>query len=99
MNVKGFSTKYALTQGIAAVSVEREDGSKYVYGRSNGYQSQYIVGVTFFESREDAIENAKQQAARKARSMRKRLAKIDRLAETPMWAPTSASQPSKGSKP
>lgn len=86
MNVRGFSTKYALTQGIAAVSVVREGNSKYVYGRTNGYQNQYIVGVTFFESREEAIENAKQQAVRKARALRKQLAKIDRLTEMPIWA-------------
>jgi glycine/D-amino acid oxidase-like deaminating enzyme len=91
--MKGYSTKYALTQGIEAVTVEPGDGdARYVYTASKRLRNrnQYIVGKTFFESRDEAVTHAKQQAARKARALRKQLAKIDALAETPIWAkPTS----------
>ncbi len=83
--IKGYATKYALTQGIFPVEVEPGGGDpQYVYTERN--RNQFVVGRTFFEDREAAIANAKQQAARKARALREQLAKIDRLAETPIWA-------------
>ncbi len=86
MSIKGFSTKYALTSGIQPCTVRPqpdEPDSKYVYtvGRIG---VQLVRGKTFFESLDDAIENAREQALRKLRSLDRSSARIASLAATPL---------------
>lgn len=82
--MKGYSTKYALTQGISIEDVEPGSNPAYVYTRRN--RNQYVVGRTFFEDREAALANARAQAKRKAASLKKQLAKLEALAVTPLWS-------------
>ncbi len=86
--MKGFSTKYALTQGIAEVEVEVGFAGtpNYVYSKGP-YRDQFVVGQTFFTERDEALKNAREQACRKAVSLEKALAKVKALAVTPRWAP------------
>ena len=82
----GYMTKYALTQGIVEVEVDkpRNDEARYVYTKTT-YRIQLIVGKDFFESKVDAEAMAKNMAERKVASLEKSLAKMKKLADTPKW--------------
>ena len=80
--VKGWSTKYALSTGIEACEVEIK--GRYAYIR-NRFRTQLIREQTFFTEREDAIANARQQAANKIRSLGKQRAKLELLAIEPKF--------------
>lgn len=92
--IDGYSTKYALTKGIYKVTVNLWFGSKtgelpktndYVY-TTGEYRMQLVYGKTFFENIHDAEQNAREQAARKCRSLRKQLQMMDSLALKPKMA-------------
>ena len=80
---KGWSTKYALTKGILAVTVENgseEKETKYVYtiGRF-GIGLQLIRGRTFFETEKEARENAIEQAQRKLKAIERQKHNLELL--------------------
>lgn len=85
--MKGFSTKYALSQGIQVVEVRPGRGSnaKYVY-TTDSYMTQLVPGETFFVSREEAVHEARCQAAAKITSLENQIRKLSELAVTPKFA-------------
>lgn len=89
MTPKGFCTKYALTRGIVATRAERSNGTRlnegrYLYARGGGLgATQMVLGRTFFESLDDARENAKAQALRQIKALKIQIAKLEKLAEEP----------------
>lgn len=86
---KGYSIKYALTEGIIPVTVETGLGSGYGNGRFvytvGQHRVQLIRNNTFWETKEAAEKYAKQLAERKIASLKKALAKMEVLAKTPKW--------------
>jgi hypothetical protein len=87
---KGYSTKYALTQGIYAVTVDLDlsDGKKYVYTLppAGSIRQQLVRGKTYFAVLENAISEAKKMAERKVKSLKMELARTERLANNPWLA-------------
>lgn len=84
--MKVFVTKYALTKGLFEETVEVGPGdAKYVYSIGR-WRAQYILGVTAFRTREQAIENARGMARRKVQSLHKQITKLERLVKTPNWS-------------
>jgi hypothetical protein len=83
--VKGFSTKYALSQGIQAVEVEDVKSGKYVY-TTDQYMTQLVPGKTFFVSQDDAEREARRNAEAKIYSLEKQIEKLRVLAVTPKFA-------------
>ena len=90
--MKGYSTKYALTQGIQAVEINEAYGtpdSKYRYTKSidgDLRRLQLVVDKPFFETKEAAEENAREQARRKVASLEKQLGWARPLTENPIWS-------------
>jgi hypothetical protein len=87
----GYSTKYALTQGISKVKIDLFAGLRtgdlpndkdYVY-TAGRYHIQLIVGKTFFESIHDAEANARLQAKKKLVSLDKQRAEMVKLSLEP----------------
>jgi len=88
---KGYSTKYALTQGVAEVVIDLEYSSddKYAYTKpvsANDLRQQLIRGKTYFANLDDAIVAAKKMAERKVKSLKMELARMERLAVGPQLA-------------
>lgn len=86
--MKGYSTKYALTQGIQIVEVEDpKPGEVYCHCKPapNYLPVQLIIGKTFFETVEAAEANAMEQAEKKIDSLKKALTKVRQLAKKPKW--------------
>lgn len=85
--MKGYCTKYALTQGIFEVKVvNRSDAYVYVLPISgNGHQIQLRDKKTFFESKSDAIWAAKQMAKKQMALTKKRLTELRELSMQPRW--------------
>ena len=86
--MKGYSTKYALTQGIQTVEVEDQKPdvkSKYVFIKDQ-YDVELEYGINFFESAAAAEIAAMQAAKRKVISLNKSLAKVKVLARKPRWS-------------
>ena len=73
--MKGFSTKYALSNGIQEVEVELVPSGEYV-DNADGYLTYLVLGKTFFKTREDAEHNARQQATKKIASLEKQLKEL-----------------------
>lgn len=85
---RGYSTKYALTIGIQAVTVDLEasNGKTYAYTVPNeyiGHRQQLRRGKEYFTDPADAIQNAKMRAERKVTALKKELASMERLAANP----------------
>lgn len=84
--MKGFSTKCALSQGIQDVEVRPgRPNEKCVY-TTDQYMTQLVPGKTFFESREEAVHEARCQAAAKITSLENQIRKLSELAVTPKFA-------------
>jgi hypothetical protein len=94
--VKGYSTKYALTTGVAEVEIDTdysgapemstlpgyENVPKYVYsGRAMGRQ-QFVTGKNFFLTRAEAAEATVKAAKAKIKAARKQIARLEDLIET-----------------
>jgi hypothetical protein len=73
--MKGFSTKYALSNGIQEVEVELVPSGEYV-DNADGYLTYLVLGKTFFEHQNDAEHNARQQATKKIASLEKQITKL-----------------------
>ena len=94
--MKGYMTKYALTQGIVEVEtghygeeLPRDNGVTYRYTKAPGVGNgtiQLVDGRDFFADRDAAEADARRRARRKVASLEKSLAKMRRLAESPKWA-------------
>jgi len=83
---KGYSTKYALTQGVQAVTVTINDDplrQKYVYVKGNNLHVQLIRGLTFFNELPEALANARKQAAKRVGSLERQLVEMRKLAKEP----------------
>lgn len=76
--------KYALTKGIYEIQARELEGGFYehVDGPQRGF---YTVSEVAFTP-ECAVALAREQAARKAKSLRKQLDKLLDLQQTPKWA-------------
>lgn len=72
---KVWSTKYALTSGINLVEVEVS--GEYAYTRDR-YRTQLCKG-DWFRTKELAIANAEKRRQRKIASLRKSLAKFEKM--------------------
>lgn len=85
--VRGFLTKYALTNGILEIDHAELLGpdDKYVSYESNGMHDLAQYGREFFATREEAEEEAKAMARRRISGLEKQIAKLRKLAETPKW--------------
>lgn len=80
--MKVFTTKYALTTGIAEEEVRVSDvDDKYVYSGTIGSFSsiQYVMGRTAFMTRAEAVANVRKQIAAKRKSIVKQIKKLDEL--------------------
>ena len=83
--MKGYMTKYALTQGIAEVEVRVSTISdKYVY-REGRYPTQLIINNTFFTDKQAAENAAKAMAEKKVKSLKRSISKMEALAREPNW--------------
>lgn len=82
--MKGFSTKYALTNGIREVEVSYGTGG-YVY-TADRYSTQLVPGKTFFKTRKEAELVAQRRATEKIASLEKQIEKLHQLALFPKWA-------------
>lgn len=85
--MKGYCTKYALSQGIFEVEIRPIVREPYVYTVRNEYGSsmQLILNKNFFTDRAAAEENARQQAVRKITSIKKQLSALEKLKREPKW--------------
>ena len=86
--MKGYSTKYALTQGIQTVEVEDQKPdvkSKYVFIKDQ-YDVELEYGINFFESADAAEIAAKQMAKRRVINLNKQLDKVKPLTRKPRWS-------------
>ena len=77
---KVFITKYALTKGIIEKEVEIRsygDGSKYAYvkGEFNGYK----MTKDAFYNHENAIRKSEEMRQKKIASLKKQIAKLEKL--------------------
>lgn len=77
---KVFITKYALTKGIIEKEVEiysYMDGSKYAYvkGEFNGYK----MTEDAFYNHENAIQKSEEMRQKKIASLKKQIAKLEKL--------------------
>jgi hypothetical protein len=95
--ISGYSTKYALTQGIYKVEIDLEYGGDpepkkgdAVYSSDHKYpgsvRQQLHYGKTFFENVHDAEENARSQAKKKLTSLDRQRAEMVKLALKPKMA-------------
>jgi hypothetical protein len=85
--VTGYMTKYALVSGIEKVRAVLY--GDYVYTGNSitaGNSIQLKPGKDFFESRDAAEAAAKEMATRKIVSIKKQLAKLEKLVATPKWS-------------
>lgn len=82
--LKGFNVKYALTSGIFEVEVRESDDGKYVY-TLDAWPIQLRIGKTFFQDRDSAEARAKQLARQKVASLKRQIAKIEKLTRKPLW--------------
>ena len=85
MPTKGmYVTKYALTQGILKLYLDRDDGGegKYVYGKfrlNDPYFNSYRVGVEAFYELEDAKKRADIMRKRKIETLKKKIKYLEGL--------------------
>lgn len=77
-----FITKYALSTGIFTVSKKdfTHTASGGIYGkRGPGYVSQGFYGVDFHVDMESAIQRANEMRVKKIASLKKQIAKLEKL--------------------
>lgn len=72
-------TKYALTKGLFQEEVEFSDDGTYVYCGTGYGRSIYYLGKTAFETKDEAIQNVRQQIAAKRKSLNNALKKLQKL--------------------
>lgn len=80
--MKVFVTKYALTIGIEEVELNEPPATEddYVYSGGHGVGSeQYRMGRTAFIARDDAVKAAETMRLNKIASLKKSIAKLQRL--------------------
>lgn len=74
-------TKYALSRGIYQAKVNHTPGDKLCLPEGAWFSIYWEREC--FEDKEAALQNARERAEKKAKSLRKQLAKIEQLAVTP----------------
>lgn len=74
--LKGFCTKYALTQGIFPVDVETTDGM-YFYTLER-FRVQ-LTSREFFVDYEDAVKDAESRRVKKIQALEKQITKLQKL--------------------
>lgn len=79
--MKGYSTKYALTQGIFPVEVRQHGDFVYTTDRS----TQMKLGRDFFETREEAETEALRMAKTKSASLNKQIKNLEPLTRKAEW--------------
>lgn len=76
-------TKYALSDGILEVEGEVGDGSSEGYAwaklNANSYPSIFKIGTAAFSNKSDAIINAIERRDKKIASLKKQIAKLEKL--------------------
>lgn len=83
-----YITKYALTRGIIkskndfGVIENDEQFGKSCYGRLSGYMSQGFYGNDFQMTEELALADAERRRVRKIESLKKQIAKLEKLVIT-----------------
>lgn len=77
--MKVFVTKYAMTKGIQEASVTGKTDVVGTYVYSGGYSQQYRMGYTAFLTREEASMAAEAMRQRKVASLKKSIAKLEKL--------------------
>lgn len=78
-NIKVWITKYALTIGIEVFDgVVHENEDMVAYGNV-GYGDQYAHGKDWHRSYEEAVERAEEMRVQKIKSLRKSIAKLEKL--------------------
>jgi hypothetical protein len=85
--MKGYMTKYALTDGIREVEVRppRDDNGKYVYTTDTQWPTQLRVGKDFFPDRDSAEARAKQMARQKIASLERQIKRLKPLTRNVKW--------------
>lgn len=78
--VKGWSTKYALTEGVHEVTVEVKGRYAYTTGRLH---QQLAIGKEFFTDYQAAVFDAEWRAEKKIKSLKKQIEKLEKLAAEP----------------
>lgn len=72
-------TKYALTQGVFEMDVERQsDDGKSVYGKAWN-QSYHGQGVEWCKTKSAAIARAKEMRDKKIASLKKQIEKLEKM--------------------
>lgn len=78
-----YLSKYALSAGIKAVSVDWDDrdtsGDSRPRVKPDGYLDWYTVGKDIHHDRADAVAAAKVMAAKRIVSLRKQIAKLEAM--------------------
>ena len=83
--ITAFVTKYALSSGIQKLRGVLSEDAKYFVMRDR-YTTLYRWGTDAHTSREAAEAHARETARKKVESLKKQLAKVEKLAEQPKWA-------------
>ncbi len=78
-NIKVWITKYALTSGIEVFDVVVHENEDMVAYGNVGYGDQYAHGKDWHRTYEDAVERAKEMRDQKIKSLRKSIAKLEKL--------------------
>jgi hypothetical protein len=79
-----YVTKYALSRGIFKQVLTLDDEGYATRGETGGY-SYYKIGRDCFESRDEAIQDAKFRAVAKLKSLDRQRTKLEALAYEPKW--------------
>jgi hypothetical protein len=80
-----YVTKYALSRGIFKQALEPDDEG-YATRRETGGYAYYKIGRDCFESRDEAIQDAKFRAVAQLKSLDRQRTKLEALAYEPKWA-------------
>lgn len=92
--MRGYSTKYALSTGIQVVETNpllTVSNSAYRYTKGP-YRIQLKLGTDLFETRQEAVDKAKEMAKKKILSLEKSIKKMKVLAQHPKWDPESSDE-------
>jgi hypothetical protein len=76
---KGWSTKYALTNGIQQIEVEIKEDSDCCFHYPNGenkLSACLFINKDFFENHNDALEAAEKMRSKKIASLKKQIKKL-----------------------
>ena len=76
--MKYWCTKYALSKGLLGIDCD-PDLHGYVYFSNRGLKTLCKVGRDIFNSKEDAISNAKSMQKTKIASLKKQMARVEGL--------------------